>query len=68
MWCEQKGAPLPGSDVRLLPTTPPRCGRAAAWSSCALRDLGVAKGLLGDALYQVAELKGAMRALRVAES
>ncbi|EOD27096.1 hypothetical protein EMIHUDRAFT_353724, partial [Emiliania huxleyi CCMP1516] len=33
-----------------------------------LRDFGVAKGLLGDALDQVAELKGAMRALRVAES
>ena len=32
-----------------------------------LRDLGVAKGLLGDALDQVAELKGAMRALRVAK-
>mmetsp|Transcript_18806 Transcript_18806/g.59923 ORF Transcript_18806/g.59923 Transcript_18806/m.59923 type:complete len:392 (+) Transcript_18806:34-1209(+) len=30
-----------------------------------LRDLGVAKGLLGDALDQVAELKGTMRALRV---
>ncbi|EOD38747.1 hypothetical protein EMIHUDRAFT_361563, partial [Emiliania huxleyi CCMP1516] len=33
-----------------------------------LRDFGVAKGLLGDALDQVAELKGAMHALRVAES
>ncbi|EOD08290.1 hypothetical protein EMIHUDRAFT_371997 [Emiliania huxleyi CCMP1516] len=33
-----------------------------------LRDFGVAKGLLGDALDQVAQLKGAMRALRVAES
>ena len=32
-----------------------------------LRDLGVAKGLLGDALDQVAELEGAMRALRVAK-
>ena len=32
-----------------------------------LRDFGVAKGLLGDALDQVAELKGAMRALRVAK-
>ncbi|EOD20495.1 hypothetical protein EMIHUDRAFT_208373 [Emiliania huxleyi CCMP1516] len=33
-----------------------------------LRDFGVAKGLLGDALDQVVELKGAMHALRVAES
>ena len=33
-----------------------------------LRDFGMAKVLLGDALDQVAELKGAMRALRVAES
>ena len=32
-----------------------------------LRDFGVAKGLLGDALDQVAELKCAMRALRVAK-
>ena len=48
------------------PTTPPRCGRAAGVEQ--LRDFGVAKGLLGDALDQVAELKVAMRALRVAES
>ncbi|EOD39768.1 hypothetical protein EMIHUDRAFT_374581, partial [Emiliania huxleyi CCMP1516] len=33
-----------------------------------LRDFGVAKGLLGDALDQVAELKGAMHALRVTGS
>ncbi|EOD06845.1 hypothetical protein EMIHUDRAFT_249649 [Emiliania huxleyi CCMP1516] len=58
-----KESVAPATAVPLLEAAHTRSGGVEQ-----LRDFGVAKGLLGDALDQVAELKGAMHALRVAES